>query len=101
MTDSAIYNHHLEAYLNDFVGDDEGLHECLGDDDDDFDIFHDPEEENERECVALDDSTRLDSGEPPLFEINIAFDEIDDNLSQCSYGFRSVVSEVTAPVTYR
>lgn len=101
MTDSAIYNHHLETYLNDFVGDDEGL-ECLGDDDDDFDIFHDPEEENERECVELDDSTyHLDSGEPPLFEINIAFDEIDDNLSQCSYGFRSVVSEVTAPATYR
>jgi hypothetical protein len=100
MTDSAIYNHHLEAYLNGFVDDNEGL-ECLGDDDDDFDIFHDPEEENERECVELDDSTRLDSSEPPLFEINIAFDEIDDNVSQCSYGFRSVVSEVTAPVTYR
>ncbi len=93
MTDSAIYNRHLEAYLNDFVAD-VGL-ECY-DDDDDFDIYHDPEEDCAEE--RLGDSTCI--GMPPVIEIDIALDDMDDdNLSQCSYvrSGRSVVSEVTVP----
>ncbi len=94
MTDSAIYDRHLQAYLNDFAGDD-GL-EFYDDDDDDFDIHHDPEEDivNEEELYY---SSLIGEGKPPVFEINFAIDSMDDdNLSQCSYG-RSVVSEVTVP----
>ena len=93
MTDSAIYNHHLQAYLNDFAGDD-GL-EFYDDDDDDFDIHHDPEEDIDAE--GLDCSVWIGPGKPPIFEIDIVVDSMDDNLSQCSYG-RSVVSEVTVPI---
>ena len=93
MTDSAIYNHHLQAYLNDFAGGD-GL-EFYDDDDDDFDIHIDPEEHIDAE--RLDCSGWIGPGKPPIIEIDIAFDSMDDNLSQCSYG-RSVVSEVTAPI---
>mmetsp|Transcript_15076 Transcript_15076/g.30720 ORF Transcript_15076/g.30720 Transcript_15076/m.30720 type:complete len:609 (-) Transcript_15076:75-1901(-) len=93
MTDSAIYNHHLQAYLNDFAGGD-GLE--FYDDDDDFDIHHDPEEDIDAE--GLYDSAWIGPGKPPMIEIDIAFDSMDDdNLSQCSYA-RSVVSEVTVPV---
>jgi hypothetical protein len=95
MTDSAIYNRHLEAYLNDFV-DDIGL-ECY-DDDDDFDIYHDPDEYTAEE--RLGDSTWIPNCRPPIIEIDIALDGMDDdNLSQCSYvrSGKSVVSEVTVP----
>ncbi len=94
MTDSAIYDRHLQAYLNDFAGDD-GL-EFYDDDDDDFDIHHDPEEDIVDE-EELHYSSWIGVGKPPVFEINFAIDSMDDdNLSQCSYG-RSVVSEVTVP----
>jgi len=93
MTDSAIYDRHLQAYLNDFAGDD-GL-EFYDDDDDDFDIHHDPEED-----IELYHSSWIGPGKPPpVFEISFALDSMDDdNLSLCSYG-RSVVSEVTVPIT--
>lgn len=90
MTDSAIYDRHLQAYLNDFAGDD-GL-EFYDYDDDDFDIHHDPEEDIDEEELYCSSICK-----PPVFEINFAIDSIDDdNFSQCSYG-RSVVSEVTVP----
>eukprot|EP00574_Skeletonema_japonicum_P006512 CAMPEP_0201736280 /NCGR_PEP_ID=MMETSP0593-20130828/39389_1 /ASSEMBLY_ACC=CAM_ASM_000672 /TAXON_ID=267983 /ORGANISM="Skeletonema japonicum, Strain CCMP2506" /LENGTH=590 /DNA_ID=CAMNT_0048230003 /DNA_START=102 /DNA_END=1874 /DNA_ORIENTATION=+ len=93
MTDSAIYNHHLQAYLNDFASCD-GL-EFYDDDDDEFDIHHDPEEDIEAE--QLDFSAWIGPGKPPVVEISFALDSMeDDNFSQCSYG-RSVVSEVTVP----
>jgi len=104
ITSEDIYNAHLEAYMKDFL--DDGLE--FRDEDDSFDIFHDPDEDddiNAMENVVHDDST-LESGRPPIIEINILLDDmndalnddaLNDDLSQCSRFGMSVVSEVSVP----
>lgn len=102
MASEDIYNAHLDAYLDGLVED----HHLVGRaEDDSFDIFHDPEEDDvkvtEEEGAELNDSTH-GGGRPPIFEIDIqlnVMNEIlnDDNLSQCSSFGRSVVSEISVP----
>mmetsp|Transcript_26324 Transcript_26324/g.44810 ORF Transcript_26324/g.44810 Transcript_26324/m.44810 type:complete len:702 (-) Transcript_26324:37-2142(-) len=93
-----IYNAHLDAYLDGLV--DDNLE--FRNDDDSFDIFHDPEED----CV-LEEETELDvstqeGGRPPIIEIDIQLNLMndilsDDDMSQCSRFGRSVVSEISVP----
>lgn len=93
LTESAIYNRHLEAYLNDFAGED-GLD--YYNEDDDFDIHHDPELDH-FEPQQLDVPPPIDPCNLPIIDVYIDIDGADDdNMSQCSYA-RSLVSEVTAP----
>ena len=98
MGSADIYNAHLDAYLNGLVNEDLEVR----DDDDSFDIFHDPEEDVEvpqEEHAELYDA-ELEHSQPPLFEIDIQFGGMDatlnDDCSQCSFG-RSVISEVSVP----
>jgi hypothetical protein len=98
MASEDIYNAHLDAYLDGLA---EDHHLGLRDDDDSFDIFHDPEEDivkaSDYDEGELNDYTH-GGGSPPIIEIDIQLNVMneslnDDDLSQC----RSVVSEITVP----
>jgi len=102
--------------MNDFM--DYGLEEYRDDDDDDsFDICHDPDEglkgKNQEDAdhhqLDGDCSSQGSSSHPPIIEINIQLDVVtndstafNDDLSQYSGRFdsRSVVSEVSLPVVF-
>jgi len=99
MTSEDIYNAHLEAYMKDFF-DDDALE--FRDEDDSFDIFHDPDEvEDVNATENADHDSTQEGGRPPIIEIDIVLDDmnevLDDDLSQCSRFGRSVVSEVSVP----
>lgn len=99
MASEDIYNAHLDAYLDGLV---EDHHPEFRAEDDSFDIFHDPEEDDAEE--ELNDSIH-GCGRPPIIEIDIqlkVMDEIlnDDDLSHCSFG-RSVISEISVPAIFR
>mmetsp|Transcript_9934 Transcript_9934/g.15026 ORF Transcript_9934/g.15026 Transcript_9934/m.15026 type:complete len:620 (+) Transcript_9934:120-1979(+) len=85
--DDAIYNQHLQNYIDDFMGDLEGCENLDYFEEDSFDILDDPSEAQQRETLAMiDEESIIANGEiPPLADVIV--DKDDDCVS--------VVSEIS------
>ncbi|KAL7527161.1 hypothetical protein ACHAWF_002059 [Thalassiosira exigua] len=91
MTDDDIRNRHLEDYLNEYLDNTyDGANTDGPDGDDGFDIFHDPDEEEDE--AAEGDGVDSDEDVFPFWEVDLDPDFLDDDEEADG---ASIVSEIT------